>query len=155
MSLWVTVTVTAMSALTLWVLFKGYQVATGQSRESAMELVVTALSALLIVGLALQQGGIGLVLSTLIITAPPMAAAFFQGTLGQFTPYSGFGSLGKDPASGKPYTPQAPNYDSSSRTGNDYNPSQTTNNHGSRQPQFASDSGSQVGSGKLGKADLS
>ncbi|MBN6101105.1 type IV secretion system protein [Xanthomonas sp. CFBP 8703] len=58
--------------------------------------------------MALQQGGIGLVLSTLIITAPPMAASFFQGTLGQFTPYSGFGSLGKDPASGKPYTPQAP-----------------------------------------------
>ncbi|MBN6113736.1 type IV secretion system protein [Xanthomonas bonasiae] len=105
--------------------------------------------------MALQQGGIGLVLSTLILTAPPMAAAFFQGTLGQFNAYSAFGQIGKDPATGQPKTPQAPNYDSSSRTGNDYNPSQTTNNHGSRQPQFASDSGSQVGSGKLGKADLS
>ncbi|MFN6506346.1 type IV secretion system protein [Xanthomonas translucens] len=51
MSWWVTVT--AMSALTVWVLFKGYQVATGQSRHSAMELVVTALRASLIVGVAM------------------------------------------------------------------------------------------------------
>ncbi|MCC4594705.1 type IV secretion system protein [Xanthomonas campestris pv. phormiicola] len=42
-----------MSALTLWVLFKGYQVATGQSRQSAMELVVTSLRASLIVGVAM------------------------------------------------------------------------------------------------------
>nr|WP_258078468.1 type IV secretion system protein [Xanthomonas arboricola] len=41
--------------------------------------------------MALQQGGVGLVLTTLIITAPPMAAAFFQGTLGQFTAYSALG----------------------------------------------------------------
>ncbi|MFC3656835.1 hypothetical protein ACFOPN_14540 [Xanthomonas hyacinthi] len=58
--------------------------------------------------MALQQGGIGLVLSTLILTAPPMAAAFFQGTLGQFNAYSAFGQVGKDPASGQPYAPQAP-----------------------------------------------
>ncbi|CTP83745.1 type IV secretion system protein [Xanthomonas translucens pv. phlei] len=51
MSWWVTVT--AMSALTLWILFRGYQVATGQSRQSAMELVVTALRASLIVGVAM------------------------------------------------------------------------------------------------------
>ena len=40
---------------------------------------------------AMQQGGLGLILTTLIITAPPMAASFFQGTLGQFTPYVAFG----------------------------------------------------------------
>lgn len=40
---------------------------------------------------AMQQGGMGLILTTLIITAPPMAAAFFQGTLGAFVPYSQFG----------------------------------------------------------------
>ncbi|UPG84674.1 type IV secretion system protein [Luteibacter aegosomatis] len=44
--------------------------------------------------MALQQGGVGLLLSTLIIMAPPMAAAFFQGTLGQFASYSSFGSIG-------------------------------------------------------------
>lgn len=44
--------------------------------------------------LALQQGGIGLLLSTLIVMAPPMAASFFQGTLGQFSSYSSFGLIG-------------------------------------------------------------
>jgi type IV secretion system protein VirB6 len=34
--------------------------------------------------MAMQQGGLGLVMSALILTAPPMAAMFFQGTLGQF-----------------------------------------------------------------------
>jgi type IV secretion system protein VirB6 len=41
---------------------------------------------------AVQQGGLGLILTTLIVTAPPMAASFFQGTLGQFTPYVAFGA---------------------------------------------------------------
>ncbi|MDT7820762.1 type IV secretion system protein [Xanthomonas hortorum] len=61
--------------------------------------------------MALQQGGLGLVLTTLIITAPPMAAAFFQGTLGQFTAYSALGQLdrpGQSPAAGRPYEPGAP-----------------------------------------------
>lgn len=43
--------------------------------------------------MAMQQGGIGLVMTTLIISAPPMAAAFFQGTLGQFSGYSAMGAL--------------------------------------------------------------
>lgn len=41
---------------------------------------------------AMQQGGLGLILTTLIVTAPPMAASFFQGTLGQFSPYNAFNS---------------------------------------------------------------
>lgn len=40
---------------------------------------------------AMQQGGMGLILTALIISAPPMAAMFFQGTLGQFMAYSQFG----------------------------------------------------------------
>lgn len=40
---------------------------------------------------ALQQGGMGLILTTLILTAPPMAAMFFQGTLGGFNAYSQIG----------------------------------------------------------------
>lgn len=43
--------------------------------------------------IALQQGGIGLILTTLLISAPPMAASFFQGTLGQFQSYSPFGRI--------------------------------------------------------------
>ncbi|KLD74834.1 hypothetical protein Y886_30370, partial [Xanthomonas hyacinthi DSM 19077] len=53
MSWWVTLT--AMSALTLWVLLKGYRIVTGQSREFAMDLVVTALRSLLIIGVAMSM----------------------------------------------------------------------------------------------------
>ncbi|HEY4293242.1 MAG TPA: hypothetical protein VGM71_09435, partial [Luteibacter sp.] len=35
---------------------------------------------------------------TMIISAPPMAAAFFQGTLGQFNSYSPFGHIKPEPA---------------------------------------------------------
>ncbi len=40
---------------------------------------------------SMEQGGIGLLMTMLIISAPPMAASFFQGTLGSFLPYSSFG----------------------------------------------------------------
>ncbi|MBO9648883.1 MAG: type IV secretion system protein [Variovorax sp.] len=51
-----------------------------------------------ITSMALQQGGIGLVLTTLIVSAPPMAAAFFQGTLGSYMSYSAFGNVGSGSA---------------------------------------------------------
>jgi type IV secretion system protein VirB6 len=41
---------------------------------------------------ALQQGGVGLLMTVLIISAPPMAAMFFQGTMGNFLTYSAFAS---------------------------------------------------------------
>ncbi len=44
-----------------------------------------------ITSLAMQQGGLGLVLTALIFSAPPMAAAFFNGVLGNFSPLSAFG----------------------------------------------------------------
>ena len=40
---------------------------------------------------AMQQGGIGLLMTTLLITAPAMAASFFGGTLGQFQSFSQMG----------------------------------------------------------------
>lgn len=40
---------------------------------------------------ALQQGSMGLILTTLILTAPPMAAIFVEDTLGAFTPYAAMG----------------------------------------------------------------
>ena len=43
---------------------------------------------------ATQQLGLGLILSTLLITVPPMAGMFFNGVMGSFTPYSGFASWG-------------------------------------------------------------
>ncbi|HEX7803629.1 MAG TPA: type IV secretion system protein, partial [Pseudoxanthomonas sp.] len=41
--------------------------------------------------LAMQQGCLGLVLTILILSAPPMAAQFFNGVLGNFSPKSVFG----------------------------------------------------------------
>lgn len=54
---------------------------------------------------AMQQGGLGLVLTLLIISTPPMAAAFFNGALGQFMPFSAFGGggAGRRGASGGGY----------------------------------------------------
>ena len=67
---------------------------------------------------AMQQGGMGLILTTLIVTTPPMAAAFFQGTLGQFSPYVAFGAggaaagssypPGQGPVQNVPYRPASP-----------------------------------------------
>ncbi|MEN5260333.1 type IV secretion system protein [Stenotrophomonas hibiscicola] len=69
---------------------------------------------------ALQQGGMGLILTTLILTAPPMAAMFFQGTLGSFMAYSQIGGspVAQAPGpSGQPpgsyYTPTTPEKGSS------------------------------------------
>ncbi len=53
--------------------------------------------------MSLQQGGLGLILTVLMIMTPPMAASFFQGTLGQFTAYSAFGGIGRGTdAGGRP-----------------------------------------------------
>lgn len=41
--------------------------------------------------MAMQQGGMGLILTMLIVSAPPMAAMFFNGVLGQFSPYNAVG----------------------------------------------------------------
>ncbi|MBZ3920928.1 hypothetical protein Xtri_15690 [Xanthomonas campestris pv. trichodesmae] len=65
---------------------------------------------------ALQQGGIGLLLTTLIITMPTVAAALWQGSMGTFMAYSAFGTAGASSASpgpqGQPpgsYMPQISN----------------------------------------------
>jgi type IV secretion system protein VirB6 len=43
---------------------------------------------------AMQQGGMGMILTLLIVSVPPMAAAFFQGTLGNFMHFSAFSGGG-------------------------------------------------------------
>ena len=47
---------------------------------------------------AMMQGGIGLLMTVLIVTIPPIAASYFQGTLGTFMSYSAFAAKepGKD-----------------------------------------------------------
>jgi type IV secretion system protein VirB6 len=43
---------------------------------------------------SMQQGGIGLLMTVLIVSSPPLAAMFFQGTVGNFLTYSAFGAGG-------------------------------------------------------------
>jgi type IV secretion system protein VirB6 len=40
---------------------------------------------------SMQQGGVGLLMTVLIISSPPLAAMFFQGTVGNFLHFSAFG----------------------------------------------------------------
>jgi type IV secretion system protein VirB6 len=49
--------------------------------------------------IALQEGGIGLLLTLLIVSTPPMVANFFQGTLGNFSPYATLGGGGSSSSS--------------------------------------------------------
>ena len=46
--------------------------------------------------MAVQEAGLGVILTMLLITAPGMPAAFFQGTLGQFMHYSVFDQNGRN-----------------------------------------------------------
>ena len=60
--------------------------------------------------MAMQQGGIGLLLTMLLISVPPIAANFFQGAVSNFMPYSAFGAGGGGghaarAAAGHPYQP--------------------------------------------------
>jgi type IV secretion system protein VirB6 len=52
--------------------------------------------------MALQQGGLGMVMTMLIVTVPPMAASFFQGTLGQFSSINAFGGSATGAAQAHP-----------------------------------------------------
>jgi type IV secretion system protein VirB6 len=84
--------------------------------------------------MALQQGGMGLVLSTLIVMAPPIAASFFQGTLAQFSAYSAFGNIGARQAGSQP--PGTPGYQAPAPIDNSSSTAQT------RLPNFNNHSGS-------------
>lgn len=86
---------------------------------------------------AMQQGGIGLLLTVLIISVPPMAAVFFQGTMGTFFAFPQFtsgpsrlGPQGQPPgAYGSGYVPPTTNSSSNLRdNGNSTNYDKSTTN---------------------------
>ena len=88
---------------------------------------------------AMQQGGMGLILTTLIVSAPPMAAMFFQGLLGTPSAYNAMGGAGSAmPGAGMPpgyagsagYRPTTPNM-GSAQMPNTPNPS-TIESQGTR-----------------------
>ena len=56
--------------------------------------IITGGSAEGVNSMAMQQGGLGLLLTMLIISAPPIAGNFFQGMMGTFAAYSSFGNFG-------------------------------------------------------------
>ncbi|TCV97640.1 type IV secretion system protein VirB6 [Luteibacter rhizovicinus] len=69
---------------------------------------------------ALQQGGVGLLLTVLIISVPPLAAVFFQGTAGHFLSYSALDPKNRPGPQGQPvgsYTPPQPSSVSERETG--------------------------------------
>lgn len=73
------------------------------------------------VGIAVQQGGIGILLTVLLISTPPMAASFFQGTLGSFAHYTawqGGGNVGQRPGEAG-YRGQQPSSNSTTGGGNE------------------------------------
>lgn len=51
---------------------------------------------------SLQQGGLGLIMTMLILTIPPMATMFFNGTMGQFLYFSAFDRGGMPGPQGQP-----------------------------------------------------
>ncbi|KGR60242.1 Type IV secretion system protein virB6, partial [Xanthomonas vasicola] len=51
---------------------------------------------------ALQQGGIGLMMTVLIISVPTFAAAIWQGNMGNFMAYSAFGNAASPGPQGQP-----------------------------------------------------
>jgi len=74
---------------------------------------------------SMEQGGIGLLMTMLIISAPPMAAQFFNGTLGSFMAYSAFsGSAARPGPQGQP----AGSYGGGRYGGGGHGPSQAGTN---------------------------
>jgi type IV secretion system protein VirB6 len=76
-----------------------------------LTLLATNTSPQGISSMAMQQGGLGLLMTLFLVTVPPMAAAFFQGTVGQFMAYNAFGQgQAAQPNAGRPGTlyPSAP-----------------------------------------------
>lgn len=57
---------------------------------------------------AIQQGGIGLLLTLLLVSVPPIAANFFQGALGAASTYNVFQGAGNGAAGVAPRAPGAP-----------------------------------------------
>ncbi len=92
---------------------------------------------------SMEQGGIGLLMTMLIISAPPMAAMFFNGTLGSFMAYSAFSAGGARPGpQGQP---------AGSYAGGGFGPTQTTINQASSANQGGNFGGGTYNNPSLGQ----
>ncbi len=87
---------------------------------------------------ALRQGGIGLVMTLLIISVPTLAAAIWQGNMGTFMTYSAFdrGGAASPGPQGQPagsYMPQQVGRDSN-RQSSEFNGANGANSNAARIP---------------------
>ncbi|AOY69144.1 type IV secretion system protein [Xanthomonas euvesicatoria pv. euvesicatoria] len=85
---------------------------------------------------ALQQGGIGLIMTMLIITIPTIAAALWQGNMGTFLTYTAFNNTAAPGPQGQPagsYMPQQVGRDSN-RQSSEFNGTNGTNANAARIP---------------------
>ncbi|MBV6897405.1 type IV secretion system protein [Xanthomonas euvesicatoria] len=85
---------------------------------------------------ALQQGGIGLIMTMLIITVPTIAAALWQGNMGTFLTYTAFNNAASPGPQGQPagsYMPQQVGRDSN-RQSSEFNGTNGTNANAARIP---------------------
>lgn len=76
-----------LNVVTSMVLELSYGVASGVWISSAIEQFTMGNTEGLL-HISMEQGGIGMLLTLLIVTVPPMTAQFFQGTLGTFLTYT-------------------------------------------------------------------
>ncbi|MCY7306522.1 MAG: type IV secretion system protein [Rhodoferax sp.] len=67
--------------------------------------------------MAMQQGGLGVVMTAVFISAPPLAAMLFKGTLGQFYGANSFASAGGVPPASQPGQPGYPGYSAPPQAG--------------------------------------
>lgn len=81
-----------LAAMTSIALKMVTDVAAGMWASDAISTLILGESPMGYGSRALQQGGMGLILTLLLLTVPPMAANFFQGSLGGFMHYSAFGA---------------------------------------------------------------
>jgi len=74
---------------------------------------------------AMQQGGIGLLMTTIIVTVPPAAAMFFQGTVASFNYNTAFGGSSRQPAHDPPVRASSGEQNSAGTGGASPQPSRT------------------------------
>ena len=99
---------------------------------------------------ALQQGGIGLIMTMLIVTVPTIAAALWQGNMGTFMAYSAFGAAASPGPQGQPAGSYMPSRieANNNQVGSEAGPSSLSSGRVSGSPPSSSEN-PQVGTGGI------
>ncbi|MBB4591603.1 type IV secretion system protein VirB6 [Xanthomonas arboricola] len=106
---------------------------------------------------ALQQGGIGLIMTMLIITVPTIAAALRQSNMGTLLSYTAFNSAASPGPQGQPagsYMPQQ-NSRNSANTSNEVVNARGSSSNSTRTPEYGNTSAAPGSRGLAGSKDSS